>query len=119
MNREALRKLCDEATPKVLRKQRDVNRVNEGITLSGDTLVVQVWDGDSPETEAAWARFIAAARTAVPELLDELEAVEAWAEAHYKDGRCNLCGAPRENHEEMSPACRVFCLERILEGGER
>ncbi len=48
-----------------------------------------------------------------------LEAVEKWAEGHYKDGRCNLCGAPRESHEEMSPGCRVRRLDAILEGGER
>jgi len=101
MNRAALRKLCDEATPKVLRKQRDVNRVNEGITLSGDTLVIQVWDGDSPETEAAWARFIPAAREALPDLLDTLEAVEAWRK-EWRGSRADW-----------------DALKAILEGGER
>ena len=48
----------------------------------------------------------------------QLAAVREWAERHYKDGRCNLCGAPRENHAEMSPACRVCRLDTILDGNE-
>lgn len=60
--RAELRKLCDEATPGPWMHDEEFYPA-EGMLFQ--------WDGDGPD-----AAFIAASRTAIPELLDALDAAE-------------------------------------------
>ncbi len=86
----------------------------------------------SPREHQANAEFIAHARTDLPaalealeaaaalmeEALGKLEAVEEMVGEQSRDGKCLRCGAPIEHHDEMSPACWVKRLDRILRGSK-
>jgi hypothetical protein len=44
----------------------------------------------------------------------KLDMAENFAAEQSREGKCLRCGAPIENHEEMSPSCWVLALACIL-----
>ena len=119
IDREALRKLCDEATAgewTVRESAKGIDR-DFGIVADGGVIAEAFEHGGSRyevcvEAEAN-ADFIAAAREAVPDLLDTLEAVE-WADEDLGEPCCFGCGAHKSAGHNSS-----CLLDAILEGGER
>ena len=106
MNRAALRKLCDEATPEPWASHhRASDKTAEDDECSGG-LGLEIDGPPEPMLRGQFARaadaaFVAAARTELPKLLDTLEAVEAWRK-EWRGSRADW-----------------DALKAILEGGER
>lgn len=76
--------------------------------------------GEWPEDNVDGWEFmgkVADALDDLPAALEALERVENFADDHYKDGVCLICGAPADNHKEMSPACWVLRLDSLLTNG--